>query len=76
MIKRIIYFFILFFASQSLYSQIQDTLEIRDSAGRATVVRDSAYHRSADKVPIVDTVKDKKDHTPREATLRSLILPG
>jgi len=76
MIKRIIYFFILFFATQSVYSQIQDTLVLQDSAGRATVVRDSNYERSADKVPIVDTVKDKRGHTPRGATLRSLVLPG
>lgn len=49
---------------------------LQDSAGRTTVVVDSAYERSAAKVPIVDTVKDKRGHTPRGATLRSLVLPG
>jgi Family of unknown function (DUF5683) len=72
MIQRLLYTFFLFFLYQALHSQT-DTLVVNDTTGRIGVISNGVD--STSKI-VTDTARDKRGHTPRGATLRSLILPG
>jgi TM2 domain-containing membrane protein YozV len=73
MIQRILYGLLFVFICQAVHSQNTDTLIVNDTLGRIGVISNAVDTTS--KI-VTDTARDKRGHTPRGATLRSLILPG